>query len=413
MRLLHALLAALLLCLPGTGATSPGPRLPVAPADDSSRPPLLAYYYQWFSAGSWQRAKTDLPLAGPYSSGDAAVIDRQITEAKSAGIDGFIVGWKHGTVNDRRLRALVDAAEARDFKLALIYQSLDFYRRPLPVAQVAADFGYFRDHFADSPAMLRVGGRPLTVWSGTWRYSHDDVARVTSGVRGELRVLASEKNVDGYRRIADVTDGDAYYWSSPDPETTPRYAEKLQDMARAVHADHKIWLAPCAPGFDARLVGGSEPVPRRNGATLAAEYSAALRSSPEVIGLISWNEFSENTHVEPSRDNGDRYLQVLRELRGVPATVASGDGLGDPTTAPSGNSPRRSAASPDPSRAYWAFAGLAAPMLLITPLAVRRLRRTAGPGPAPAAERRTGPGPAVSRSPRRTSRRCSRPDRAP
>jgi hypothetical protein len=383
MRLFWAVLAALALCLPG--AAAPGPP-PATPAGDPSDPPLLAYYYQWFSAGSWQRAKTDLPLAGPYSSDDPQVIDRQIAEAQSAGIDGFVVGWKQGTVNDRRLRKLVDAAEARHFKLAMIYQSLDFYRRPLPVAQVAADFRYFRDHFADSPAMLRVGGRPLTVWSGTWQYSHDDVARVTSAVRGDLRVLASEKNVDGYRRIADVTDGDAYYWSSADPEATPGYAAKLVDMGRAVHADHKIWLAPCAPGFDARLVGGTKPVPRRDGATLTAEYDAALRSAPDAIGLISWNEFSENTYVEPSRAYGDRYLQVLRDLRGVRATAASRT---DPSG--SGDVPHRSAAEADPSRAYWAFAGLAAPMLLITPLAVRRLRAARRSGPAPAEGRETGP----------------------
>ncbi|GGV18615.1 hypothetical protein GCM10010275_70330 [Streptomyces litmocidini] len=409
MRLFWALLAALALCLPGSGTGSAAARPTGASADDVSRPPLLAYYYQWFSPGSWQRAKTDLPLAGAYSSDDARVIDRQITEAKAAGIDGFIVGWKHGTVNDRRLGELVAAAEARDFKLAMIYQSLDFYRRPLPVGQVAADFEYFRDHFAGSPAMLRVGGRPLTVWSGTWSYSHDDVARVTSAVRGELRVLASEKNVAGYRRIADVTDGDAYYWSSADPETTPGYADKLVDMGRAVHADHKIWLAPCAPGFDARLVGGTRPVPRRDGATLAAEYSAALRSSPDAIGLISWNEFSENTHVEPSRDHGDRYLQVLRGLRGVPATVPYGN-----SAAPARNAQRRSVPEPGVFPGLWAFVGLAVPVLLIAPLAARR-PRAGRPGPAPAGRTRAGavPGRAVSRSPGPSARRCSRPGRAP
>ncbi|WP_159026426.1 endo-1,3-alpha-glucanase family glycosylhydrolase [Streptomyces vietnamensis] len=409
MRRLWALLAALVLCWPGVSAASSGPRPAAASvAGDATRPPLLAYYYQWFNAGSWQRAKTDLPLAGPYSSDDTQVIDRQITEAKSAGIDGFIVGWKQGAVNDRRLRKLVDAAEARNFKVAMIYQSLDFHRRPLPVAQVAADFRYFRDQFAASPALLRVAGRPLTVWSGTWSYTHDDVARVTSAVRGELRVLATEKNVDGYRRIADVTDGDAYYWSSADPETTPGYADKLQEMARAVHADHKIWIAPCAPGFDAQLVGGTKPVPRRDGATLSAEYTAALRSSPDAVGLISWNEFSENTHVEPSHDHGDRYLQVLRDLRGVQATVTSRSDPGG-----SGDVPGRSVAGSGPSRAYWAFAGLVAPMLLITPFAVRRLRASRRSGPAPVEEREAGPGQEVSRSPGSTSPRCSRPDRAP
>ncbi|MFI2737991.1 endo-1,3-alpha-glucanase family glycosylhydrolase [Streptomyces sp. NPDC018711] len=401
--LLAALLTALVLCRPGPSSASPGPPPTASTAAPASRPPLLAYYYQWFSPGSWQRAKTDLPLAGPYSSDDTQVIDRQIAEAKSAGIDGFVVGWKHGTVNDRRLRKLVDAAEAGHFKLAMIYQSLDFHRRPLPVARVAADFRYFRDHFADSPAMLRLSGRPLTVWSGTWEYSHADVARVTSAVRGRLQVLASEKNVAGYQRIADVTDGDAYYWSSAVPGTTPGYAEKLQEMARAVHADHKIWVAPCAPGFDARLVGGTQAVPRDGGATLRAEYAAALGSSPDAIGLISWNEYSENTHVEPSRDHGDFFLGVLRQLRGVPAGAPS-------VQSPSGSA--RPVARPDPSRGYWAFLGMAAPVLLVTPLAVRRLRASRR-GPAPVAEERTGPDRTVSRSPGSTSPPCSRPDRVP
>jgi hypothetical protein len=39
------------------------------------------------------------------------------------------------------------------------------------------------------------------------------------------------------------------------------------------------------------------------------------RSSPDAIGLISWNEFSENTHVEPSREYGFKYLELLADLR--------------------------------------------------------------------------------------------------
>ena len=37
-------------------------------------------------------------------------------------------------------------------------------------------------------------------------------------------------------------------------------------MSQAIHADGKYWIAPFAPGFDARLVGGHEVVPRNNGA---------------------------------------------------------------------------------------------------------------------------------------------------
>ncbi len=57
-------------------------------------------------------------------------------------------------------------------------------------------------------------------------------------------------------------------------------------------------------GFDARLVGGERVVDRESGDTLQTQLRAALQSSPDVIGLISWNEFSENSHIEPSQDHG-------------------------------------------------------------------------------------------------------------
>ena len=44
---------------------------------------------------------------------------------------------------------------------------------------------------------------------------------------------------------------------------------------------------------------------------LRAEWNAAISSRPAAVGVISWNEFSENTHVEPSKAYGNRYLDVL------------------------------------------------------------------------------------------------------
>ena len=137
---------------------------------------------------------------------------------------------------------------------------------------------------------------------------------MTAGVRDQLEVLASEKDVEGYQRVADLVDGNAYYWSSVNPDRHPGYGRKLAAMAAAVHAHHGLWVAPFAPGFDARLVGGTSVVDRQDGRTLRREYATALSSSPDALALISWNEFSENTHVEPSQRHGTRYLDVLRDL---------------------------------------------------------------------------------------------------
>ena len=287
------------------------------------RRPLFAYYYIWFSRSSWSRAKKDLPLIGGYSSSDPAVLRHQIQQAKSAGIGGFIVSWKDTPLNDVRLRLLMTAAAQEHFKLAMIYQGLDFYRHPLPVSKVAADFVKFRDEFASSPVFFRVDGKPLTIWSGTWAFSYDQVAQVTRAVRPGMLVLCTEKNVAGFDRLASITDGDAYYWSSVNPATQPGYQAKLDQMSQAVHRDGKYWIAPFAPGFDARMVGGQRIVPRNDGQTLRTEYAAAARSSPNMLGLISWNEFSENSYVEPSKHYGYQSLDVLRQLRAVPASPAS------------------------------------------------------------------------------------------
>jgi Glycosyl hydrolase family 71 len=284
--------------------------------------PLFAYYYIWFSHNSWARAKKDLPLIGTYSSSDPGVMRHQIEQAKSAGITGFIVSWKDTPLNDQRLELLMRVAAQEHFKLAMIYEGLDFSRKPLPVPEVAADFAAFRDKFAANSVFYRINGKPLTIWSGTWAFSYAQVAQVTSAVRPQLLVLSTEKNVAGFQRIASVTDGDAYYWSSVNPATNPGYQAKLDQMSQAIHHAGKYWIAPFAPGFDARMVGGQRAVPRNNGQTLRTEYAAAVRSSPNMLGLISWNEFSENSYVEPSRDFGYQSLDVLMQLRAVPASPA-------------------------------------------------------------------------------------------
>ena len=73
-------------------------------------------------------------------------------------------------------------------------------------------------------------------------------------------------------------------------------------------------------------------VPRHGGDTLRRELNAAASSSPDAIGVISWNEFSENTFVEPSRAYGSAALNVIAEVRGAtPPDVGNFDSEGSGT----------------------------------------------------------------------------------
>ena len=335
----------------------------------ASPTPLLAYYYIWFTPTSWNRAKRDLPLLGRYSSDDTGVMRQHIRWAKSVGITGFLVSWKSTPALDDRLARLIEVADDERFQLGIVYEGLDFNRRPLPIATVRHDLERFADTFAGDRAFA-IFDRPVVIWSGTWRYTNAQIVAATRNVRGRLLLLASAKNVADYARVAPLVDGDAYYWSSVNPQRYPAYGLKLKALSAAVHHRGGLWIAPAAPGFDARRVGGSSVVGRQGGATLRTELNVAADSSPDAIGVISWNEFSENTFVEPSHAYGSTSLMVIAQMRGArPPDISTFDSEASGTgTAPFGIS--------------YGIAGLAvgcSGLIGLTVIARRRRRPGVGP----------------------------------
>jgi Glycosyl hydrolase family 71 len=307
------------IALPGPHSLATRPLLHGVPSQASAAEnqiPVLAYYYIWYTPTSWNRAKTDLPLLGKYSSDETRVMREHIRSAKSAGIDGFIVSWKDTPILTPRLEKLIGVAREEDFHLVIMYQGLDYDRAPLPVEKVKRDVELFADLHANDE-VFKIWDKPVLIVSGTWKYAKEEIASITESARQKIYILASEKDAAGIERLAPLVDGNAYYWSSVNPDTFPDYAGKLQSMSAAVHRSDGIWIAPMAPGFDARLVGGTTVVERDGGNTLRREYAVAIQSAPDALGLISWNEFSENSHVEPSQNFGASYLRILADILGA------------------------------------------------------------------------------------------------
>jgi hypothetical protein len=373
-----AIVALLGLLLPTVGAlpAAAAPASPTAPETGSEaasvcppavpdRAPVLALFYQWFNPSSWNRAKVDFPAVGRYSSDQTTIMRKQVEAARAAGIDGFIVGWRSTEILNDRLKALRTIAAADDFRLAITYQAQDFNRDPLPVAQVQHDLAELADTYADDPVFHVLGDRPVVALSGTWHYSVEELRSITEPVASRLLVLATEKDVEGYQRVAPAVEGELYYWSSGDPLETGGYQEKMLDMANAARANCGIWVAPVMPGYDARELGGHQVVDRRDGDTLRRSWEAALATTPDAIGVISWNEFSENTHIEPSTTFGTRYLDVLRELTGAaaPPDKELDSGSGPPDAG-------------SPARAVFTVSAALVLVVVITVLGVRRHRRT-------------------------------------
>jgi hypothetical protein len=308
-RALQAMIAVLLMLVCAPLATSQG--TPPSPSSPGIHVPVYAYFYQWFEKSSWDRAKQDFPLAGRYSSDDPHVLRQQIDQARWAGIDGFLTSWKSTGPLNRRLRLLLRMAALTHFDVGVVYEALDFYRRPLPIATVRSDLSYLVDKYAAS--MHSAFGRPLIIWTGTNEYTHAQIAAVHSMLAGRAYLLAASKNVPDYERIADVVDGEAYYWSSSNPRSSGT-ATKLRAVSAAVHKNHGIWICPAAPGFDGRPLGHTRVIDRGSGTTFQQSLQLAVHSSPNAIGVISWNEWSENTYIEPGRRYGRQELNVLHQF---------------------------------------------------------------------------------------------------
>ncbi len=213
--------------------------------------------------------------------------------------------------------------------------------------------------------------RPIIIWTGTDKYSVADVQSVRSALGSSAYLLAASKQVDSYERIANVVDGEAYYWSSANPDS-PATSAKLLAMSKAVHAHGGLWFAPAASGFDGRTLGGSRVVDRRDGQTLVHSLNNAFATSPDGIGLISWNEWSENTYIEPGHKYGDREIKVLRNYLLQRASGAPVAGAG-PDSSEGGSGSNWTGA-----RAALTLAVVTAACALVLVVVQRRRRRLLG-----------------------------------
>lgn len=268
----------------------------------------------------------DVPQAGLYDQGSAATFDLHIAQAVAAGITGFIVSWQGtGTAQtpgssgyNARLDVLVsrvntyNAVHGTGFRLVLGMEAFGNYGRP--ASQVIADLNYFRGRYAANPAFLNRWSRlPMVMWLASRFAPLSTIQAVSAAERGRLFLLGDETSTS-WGRDGRYLDGSAYYWSSQDPVRNPQSGAQVAALAAQVHAVGKPWFAPFNGGFNTQLNGGSTCVPRRGIATLDGVWNLNRPSRPQAWFGISWNEYVENSYLEPSVLYGRTFLNEIARL---------------------------------------------------------------------------------------------------
>ena len=296
-------------------------------------PMLWAIYYPWI-AWSQSAECTDHPLVPGYSPtdqsyrtlDDPAAVAWHIDQARTAGIDGFLVSWCGGDAGgdlNRRLSLVLDVAQDKNFRIAIYLETTpDPNDRSVHPDIVSEWIAYAVSRFGSHPAYMRLDGRPLIVvynssaapislWSdmfaGLRADGHDACYLAMSRDPHDLAVF------DGLHTYA-ILDVNELVVTNAALSSTIRYYSLFDDEPQ-----QRIWAATVLPGFDdcPYSLTSSLLVERDDGAYYRSTFDAALSSDPDWIIIMTWNEFGENTHIAPSQRYGDRYLGITREYVGM------------------------------------------------------------------------------------------------
>jgi hypothetical protein len=313
--------------LPGIAAGVP------LPGTEPLPPQVLAFYYPWYEPPDWSGGKPiadDNRIGEPYSSGDPAVIDRHIEQARGAGIDGFVASWwGRESPWEANTRSLLERTPP-GFTFALYVEIFSpFFRTPTDLVD---ELDHALDTYAASDRYLRIEGRPvLYIFSSHNVLTDVGTPGTTPGyeaiwefVRQDLAARGHDPMLIGEGRPFSVSDFDVFdgmhVYGTQDPTQTYRLDREMALTARAWATIHggrrRIWASSVIPGYDDRHIPGRKPdyFPRQDGRLYEEQWGAAIASHSDQALIVSFNEWMETTNIEPNIEWGTRYLDLTAAL---------------------------------------------------------------------------------------------------
>ncbi|HVM46973.1 MAG TPA: glycoside hydrolase family 99-like domain-containing protein [Candidatus Acidoferrum sp.] len=301
---------------------------------------VLAFYYTWYGAPRadghalhWNRVdagnhdisdSTHYPASGAYSSQDTKVIDRQIDEAKSHGITGFIATWwGQGKYEDKAFPLVLGEAEAKGFK-ATVYWETAPHKGQAQIDQAANDLVYLVSRYGKSKAFLKVNGKPVIfvygrVMGQVPAASWPAITKAAHAAAGDFLLIA-----DGY-----TADHAAFFDGVHEYNICGAVKGKNTEALRAWAASHyanavslarrngRISCVTVIPGYDdTKIRQPGLKAERLDGEVYRVLWQEAIKARPDWVLITSWNEWHEGSEIEPSLEFGNKYLLLTEEYAG-------------------------------------------------------------------------------------------------
>jgi len=281
---------------------------------------VWAAYYPWYTTRSWDEPyMADRPLMGRYSSDDPNAIRLHIRLAKAAGIDGFAVSWwGPGTNTDRNLRRVLEIAAEEGFRVAAYFESLTGDGQSRPLEEIESMLSYLITSYGNHPSYYKIDGKALVFVWAAWSHEVDEWRSVFENLRRkgvDAFYVATASNI----KYLEAFDGLQNYGTG-DLNELKRFYSRTGPAVKTYHVLHggneRLWVPAISPGYDERLLPSRRGLhfDRDDGRYYLTTYEHAAASYPDWIWVTSFNEWWENTHIEPSVRYGYRYLFLTEQL---------------------------------------------------------------------------------------------------
>lgn len=321
--------------------------LPFADEGKTHERVIGAYYYPWYTKDRWTNEPVcNTPQLGWYSSDDRAAARQHIQWARQADLDFFLVSWlsPEGYESKNLDNALLPELSKDGFRFAILYETPLALGIPAgkPIDLEAVDkngvkygdtFVKHFDHLARTyflhPNYLRVQGKLLVV-----------VYLVRDMINAD-RYLAAAREQATKQGVELFLVADSVYWAPPEKIDwpllkkhfqsvtaynmyfRPKFNETVRNQFEAtdrIARRHGLRFIPnVMPGYDDTPLRGEgrATLHRRRGDFYRESWKVAspFIDDQQPFALVtSFNEWHEGTELEPSKEHGDLYLRLTREL---------------------------------------------------------------------------------------------------